>query len=389
MSERHAEPTQFEMLLANALPSSPARRRLAAAQVADWRGFAALCQRHGVVGLVARSLSETADGVAADIVAQLRSLHRSGAMRSLALVGELHRVRRALAEAGVDSLAFKGPSLSQALLGDPLRRAPGDLDLLIRPDALTAACRVLAVLGYDRKAPVDDPETLALDLLLASRNDAEFEHRERQASVELHWRWTRNPELIAFDAGAVWGNAGAVALPGGVVPVPPALDLLTYLCVHGLRHRWYRLKWLADVAWWLATPALAPDRGAWLERARALGAERSVRATLALLARLGAASEADGSDGEAALVAGALAALQGPAGARRYGVGELVDGMALEWRMSDDWRRRLTGVAWRNVALPSERDLAMLPLPAGLRGLYPVARPALWALRRLGFGARR
>jgi post-segregation antitoxin (ccd killing protein) len=61
-------------------------------------------------------------------------------------------------------------------------------------------------------------------------------------------------------------------------------DLAWYLCMHGCRHAWFRLKWTGDLARLHAEGKIDWARG--LENARAAGLQKSVLATQALLREL-------------------------------------------------------------------------------------------------------
>lgn len=61
-------------------------------------------------------------------------------------------------------------------------------------------------------------------------HEALFKHRASALFLELHWRLTDK------RARPILGDG----------------ELFAYLCLHGARHGWARLKWLADVAAWLA-----------------------------------------------------------------------------------------------------------------------------------------
>lgn len=92
------------------------------------------------------------------------------------------RAIAALADAGVRSVALKGPFLGEAIYGDPGRRPSGDIDLLVSPEQLQTAVEVVRGLGYG--APRDHVYELGLPLLHFA-----LVHEEGQLPpLELHWR---------------------------------------------------------------------------------------------------------------------------------------------------------------------------------------------------------
>ena len=66
--------------------------------------------------------------------------------------------------------------------------------------------------------------------------------------VELHWRLCERNASVHLPVGALWQRVTPVALPGMTVSSLAPEDLVLYLCVHGAKHRWERLEWVACVA---------------------------------------------------------------------------------------------------------------------------------------------
>jgi hypothetical protein len=87
-----------------------------------------------------------------------------------------------LADAGISSIALKGPLLGEAIYGDPGRRCSSDIDLLVLPEQLPMAVDVMRGLGY--KAPTDYVDHRGLPLL----HFMLVHERNQLPPVELHWR---------------------------------------------------------------------------------------------------------------------------------------------------------------------------------------------------------
>jgi Uncharacterised nucleotidyltransferase len=69
----------------------------------------------------------------------------------------------------------------------------------------------------------------------------------RGTMIDLHWRLTENPHLMPFDP--TWLHAPAtVTIAGLDVPTLPPDAAWWYLSVHGTKHEWRQMKWLADIA---------------------------------------------------------------------------------------------------------------------------------------------
>ncbi len=220
----------------------------AVARVGDWALVLRLAAAHGVLPLTTAVLLERLPprlppGVGDD----LRRRAHEHARRALALVSELHVLRRALSAAGLRVLAFKGPALAVQTYGQVNLRPSRDLDLLVEAGALAGAHAVVTGLGYGLADPVSALAGARLRHYLTSTHQAEYVNLERVMRIDVQTAvvppFFRTPP---FDE--LWGRREIVRVPGGEVDALGSSDLLPALCLHGLRHGWERLIWIADVA---------------------------------------------------------------------------------------------------------------------------------------------
>ena len=169
-------------------------------------------------------------------------------------------------------------------------------------------------------------------------------------------------------------------------------DTLLFLCVHGTKHQWSRLAWIADVAELVrSSPDL--DWGAVMSEAAALGARKMLQAGLVLAADLLGATVPD----RVLRTAREDAAVTGLSGEiyTRYLAGSHKEfgGAAYFW-----FDVRIRDRFWQGLLYPlrmalsiSVRDLEFVSLPQRLWPLYLFLRPvrlvrqygaALWSRRR-------
>jgi hypothetical protein len=124
-------------------------------------------------------------------------------------------------------------------------RSVGDLDILVPESHFHIAHRALVRLGYRagiRLSAQEEESFLNHECALPFRNDASGH------IVELHWRLCERNASVHLPVGALWQRVTPVALPGMTVSSLAPEDLVLYLCVHGAKHRWERLEWVACVA---------------------------------------------------------------------------------------------------------------------------------------------
>src|SRR5206468_9003205 len=120
-----------------------------------------------------------------------------------------------------------------------------DLDLLVRPGDVPRATEVLAAAGY---APALALSPARERCFRRVDGDYPLVHRETGLLVELHARVSSERFCMPLATDALLRRSTAVALGGGEVRTLGDDDLLLVLSVHGAKHRWKRLEWLAALA---------------------------------------------------------------------------------------------------------------------------------------------
>ncbi|MBL8211100.1 MAG: nucleotidyltransferase family protein [Bryobacterales bacterium] len=237
--------------------------------------------RHCLAGLVATSPSHLPAGEA--FVTALHARARQSTLRALRHAAATVRTVQSLAATGIDAIPLKGAVLADQLYGDPAIRDVRDADLLIRPYHLLEADSLLLASGFAREWPtrLPPPESRTFRRLLRDGYHFEYKHPTEKVNVEVHWRL---PGWSSAAVEAIW-EASEVRSWRGVPVRQLANDslLLLLLCDHGAQHRWFRLKWLVDVA--VLLPRVSDCRGL-LALAEQLDLERPLGQAAALCTRI-------------------------------------------------------------------------------------------------------
>ncbi|HEX8715651.1 MAG TPA: nucleotidyltransferase family protein [Gemmatimonadaceae bacterium] len=211
----------------------------------DWASVPALLVRHGLQALAVAHLSIVRDRMPGSVWQEIHASAAAARAASLALSAELFRILRRFGEAGLEILPYKGPLLGWEAYGDLGARPSMDLDLLVRPADFDAAAALLDDLGYRAD---DELPPAAARWFRRVDGDYPFEHRETGRLVELHVRTMS----LRFGAGPTTAELLArsrVVTISGLRTVIPGTDDLFYLqVVHGAKHRWERLEWVAATA---------------------------------------------------------------------------------------------------------------------------------------------
>lgn len=348
----------------------------------EWDAFLELVKRNRLLPH-AHLLLESRAEVPETVRSHLRTEFQANGRRALAKAAELRRLVGAMADAGVRALAYKGPALAVRAYGHLAMRRYSDLDLLVLPEDVPAGGRVLERFGYaaaHRFSPAQDA--------LFRRTDGDYPYRHPHTTllVELHCHVSSARFGVALPTAELIARARPVPIGGGEVAAPADDDLFLALCLHGAKHRWARLEWLAAAAA-LAFRAGLDLRGV-LGRASALGARREVLLALRLARETVGLPLPDAVD-RAIAVDPALAPLAAEARALWFdpqaGAHDTAANLRFNYRLREGAVNRARYAAhW--LFTPSPEDWAWARLPDPLSPLYRALRPLRLALR---YGVRR
>jgi hypothetical protein len=264
------------LLLHSARPSGPSGPRLRAltAQVVDWEPLVQAAAANDVLPLLYARLSEMCpDVVPARVLAELREISRQTGLRNLSLTHELLRLLALFDHQGIRAVPFKGPSLAVSLYGSLGLRRSGDLDILVRWADVSAAKRALLAEGYRLYPPMSAEEEA---VHCQSEHHLQFDREDGFVRVEIHWTIVQKHLGPHADVAYVWDLVRPANLAGRSVLSLPPEDLFLILCIHGHKHDWDRLKWIADIGWMIHRHPDLDWRGI-LERAASLRQEAAVR----------------------------------------------------------------------------------------------------------------
>lgn len=239
----------------------------------DWAYIRRHAARHGLEPQLHRHLAEHEALVPSETLRHFSKTARQAAFRNMRQLHELLRIVEALEEQNVPVIPFKGPVLAALAYGDVAVRPFVDLDLLVAREDVLRAKEYLVQEGYE---PVQDMTPGEEAAFIAAQHGYEFVHPESGFVVEVHWAFFF--EIYAFDLtpDEIWDRHHTTTLSGTSVRTLAPEDLFIYLCTHGTKHRWMRLKWIADVAAFIQSqPDL--DWEVVMRRARRTGTARMVR----------------------------------------------------------------------------------------------------------------
>ena len=209
----------------------------------DWPRLLLLAREHGVLGQLSTCTSDRdAFAISSEIKQALAEHRRTQNFLTLRLTGELFRVLELFKQNEIRALVVKGPVLAVEAYADPGMRSYGDLDLLVRQRDIQRATELLMASSYQT--------TVSLDAIRAGRIPGQYLFCKRDANllVELHNDLTLRYFPRPLPIEDFFARQIRVRLDAHEVPTPSLEDHLVLICVHGAKHFWERLGWIADVA---------------------------------------------------------------------------------------------------------------------------------------------
>jgi hypothetical protein len=212
----------------------------------DWDHLFISANAHGLLPLLAAHLLTVArDLVPPPILPQLRVDCLGGAKSNIYLLRELMRILELFNAESIRALAFKGPVLGQMVYGDVGLRQAGDLDILIAKEDFTRTKELLQSNSYLMAPQLTASQQRSH---LGFHCEIQFLNHDQFSVVDLHWGLTPKtfPFLLGFED--LWSRRQGIRLAGQSIETFSNADLLLYLCVHGAKHYWSRLEWIAAIA---------------------------------------------------------------------------------------------------------------------------------------------
>lgn len=244
-----------------------------------------LAHQHGVLPLVYKTLKKLHGEerlhhvpFTERLITEAQHLYRTIAQKNMLMSAELIRIMKLFQENHIEALAFKGPALAQKAYGDITLRQYGDLDILIHRKDFRHIALLMQEKGYTPHYPI---ETFTGDkVMFEMNNDCPFYDRNRGLAVEIHWDFFRKLALPT-KGFAPWGNTETVMINGKEVQTLSPETHLLYHALHGAKHVWERLVWIADIDRFIrSTPDL--DWEKTIGMAKNMGAEKMFFSGLSL-----------------------------------------------------------------------------------------------------------
>jgi hypothetical protein len=326
-------------------------------------------QWHGVMPLLYWQLKDICrEAVPQGVLAQLGSAFNANAQKNLVLTGELLKLLKIFKSNAIPVIAFKGPVLATYAYKHIALRTFVDLDILVSEQFVPQAGKLLSAQGYEPQFNLTETQTLSY---INIRNEHMFWRRDKQITVDLHWNLL--PKHFSFSDNTTLAALGdeRVDFGSNIVETLSAENLLLFLCAHGSKDSWWRLKAICDLAELIRShPDL--DWDAIEAQSGKLGTRRMLLLGLYLCqALLGTVlpekvSQQVQSNPQVKLLASQV---QQQMFSPRDGENKLLKQNLIYLKTMESLRDRIW-FYWDTVMTPTPLEWAMVPLPSWLFPLY-------------------
>lgn len=247
----------------------------------DWHSLVRFANVHGVQTLLYQSVKSVGENqIPVAVLRDLTVYAQQIAIFNTILTRDLLKILDLLHTYDIRALPFKGPVLAASVYGSISLRHFCDLDILVSPLDFAKTIEVLVAEGYQLAY---EWNLLDQDLELTLRNSkSEYQLIKDAVSIDLHQTLTVERFLSSqFTFDYLWGNREPVLLSGHTFYSFGSDDLLMYLCIHGSKDCWRKLKWICDLSECIQqTPGR--DWQHFLQRAAQMRCERMVLLGLCL-----------------------------------------------------------------------------------------------------------
>ncbi len=211
----------------------------------DWEACYKAAQEHGVLPLLCRNLLTVCPGeIPEEWRARLKAGFREIAQRNLYLTAEMLRLSTRLHTGGLLAVPYKGPLLAALAYADLSLRQFADLDFAVLQRDIPKSQTILLSDGYDATYG----EVATGDRVKPTRSEYQYRRPDGNVIVELQTETTLRYFPRPLDFEAMSRNLTRIPLGGKEASTFSVEDTLILLSVHGAKHFWERLLWVADIA---------------------------------------------------------------------------------------------------------------------------------------------
>lgn len=213
-------------------------------KINNWEEFIKMSTLHGVLPLVYKNLKKYQNEIPKDVFSKIKMINMDIVKRNMLMTAELLKVMKLLQENNIESIAFKGPTLSEMAYGDVVSRQYVDLDLFIKIDDIELIQNILKEYNYKMLLDLNEFET---DFRKKHSHELSMINELKNVHIELHWNFLDNDNPINLKGLEPFNDINKLSINNSILNSFNIEKLLIYLCVHGASHLYERIEWIIDI----------------------------------------------------------------------------------------------------------------------------------------------
>ena len=366
--------TQLFLTLLEPNKGARAAEKLVVNRLPAWQEILSTARRHCVIPLISEGLKKAKISTPSGLAQFLKRFERSNTFANFRAAAALHKILEAMSAHDIRAYPYKGPYLASLAYGDLSQRVFGDLDLIVPPNQVMEASKVLQELGFEPCFPWVSPKPF-----LSLHYEYRFKNRHSAQVLELKWRTSPARFGAWGELGEDWKWSTPPELQGLRCFGPELEELFVILVIHGTKHLWSRLQWLCDLGRLLDSKALRWDQ--ILVHAEKRQATRALALAAKLLEnnlRAALPSELNFETPELSTVAARIQQSWFETG----GIPN-EEARVLLLRLTDS-KRLGTVYTLRAILSPGPSEILAVPFELPWHGLYYLVRPIRYLAKWLG-----
>ncbi|MEO0841225.1 MAG: nucleotidyltransferase family protein, partial [Cyanobacteria bacterium J06643_5] len=254
-------------------PSEIEKIKIIVKQEIDWQKLIETANFHKLIPLLYQKLKRICpELVPNEILMQLKQQFQNNATRNLFITSELLKLLDLFESYQIHATPIKGAVLAVSAYGNVAFRQFGDLDILVREKDAIKARDLLVSVGYESTYNFTRKQEVAR-LKSPYCKDNNYFHKHTGVNLDFHWQLLQKYLSFPLHHEELWQRHGTVSIAGKTVRNLSPEDNLLFLCIHGSRDRWNKLRLISDVAHLIS---ISPEMNwVWLmQQAKKLGCTR-------------------------------------------------------------------------------------------------------------------
>ncbi len=214
------------------------KSHLESLSLSEWEKLTVLAKQHHLLPLLKyRLAAENLEHLIPEtILEQMNSVLLQTTMRNLSLLAEFRQLVNEFGENAIEVIALKGIYLAATVYPQIGLRHMRDIDLLVSPQDMLEAVRIMQSLGYKPEREITE-----LDLSFKYAHHLPLFTKNKKLRVEIHARLTISSDQHGEKSQLWWKGRQTVQIAGVTAEVLAPLDLILHLCIHISYHHCFKV----------------------------------------------------------------------------------------------------------------------------------------------------